>query len=57
MRPHVLRAVAFGSAAASRDARRDRDMETVWCGEFERLQALIGKDGGRACDEPSSWET
>jgi hypothetical protein len=25
---------------------RDRDMEAIWCGEFERLQALIAKDGG-----------
>ena len=21
-------------------------METIWCGEFERLQSLIAKDGG-----------
>lgn len=41
-----VRAVAFGGAGAARDGRRDRDMETIWCGEFERLQALIGKDGG-----------
>jgi len=41
-----VRAVAFGSVGAARDTRRDRDMETIWCSEFERLRALIGKDGG-----------
>jgi hypothetical protein len=23
-----------------------RDIETIWCREFERLQSLIAKDGG-----------
>jgi hypothetical protein len=41
-----VRAVAFGGAGAARDARRDRDMETIWCSEFERLQAFVGKHGG-----------
>jgi hypothetical protein len=26
---------------------RDRDIETIWCGEFERLQSLVAKDGGQ----------
>ena len=30
----------------TRDPGRDRDMETLWCGEFERLQSLVAKSGG-----------
>ena len=41
-----VRAVAFGNSTETRDASRDRDIETIWCGEFERLQSLIAKDGG-----------
>lgn len=41
-----VRAVAFGTTGALRDARRDRDMEAIWCSEFERLQTLVGNDGG-----------
>ncbi len=41
-----VRAVAFGSAQSPRDATRDRDMEVVWCSEFERLQALVSASGG-----------
>jgi hypothetical protein len=42
-----VRAVGFGSAGASRDASRDRDMETIWCDEFARLQALLAGQGGK----------
>jgi hypothetical protein len=41
-----VRAVAFGNSTDTRDTSRDRDIETIWCGEFERLQTLIAKDGG-----------
>jgi hypothetical protein len=41
-----VRAVAFGNSTDTRDASRDRDIETIWCGEFERLQSLVAKDGG-----------
>ena len=41
-----VRAVAFGNSIEPRDASRDRDIETIWCGEFERLQSLVAKDGG-----------
>jgi hypothetical protein len=41
-----VRAVAFGNSTETRDTNRDRDIETIWCGEFERLQSLIAKDGG-----------
>ncbi|MFC6296568.1 hypothetical protein GNF76_08390 [Pseudomonas sp. CCM 7893] len=37
-----VRAVALG---ADHDARRDRDIETIWCGEFQRLQALLASRG------------
>jgi len=37
-----VRAVAL---AADRDRSRDRDIETLWCGEFGRLQALLHGQG------------
>lgn len=37
-----VRAVALSS---DRDKARDRDIETIWCGDFQRLQALL-KDKG-----------
>lgn len=41
-----VRAIGIGDPAEARDPLRDRDMETIWCGEFERLQALVAKRGG-----------
>lgn len=41
-----VRAVAFGNAQSPRDASRDRDMETIWCSEFERLRTLVSASGG-----------
>ena len=41
-----VRAVSIGDPADARDASRDRDMETIWCGEFQRLQSLVAKSGG-----------
>ena len=41
-----VRAVGIGNPTEARDTGRDRDMETIWCGEFERLQSLVAKDGG-----------
>jgi hypothetical protein len=46
-----VRAVGIGSSAESRDANRDRDMETIWCGEFDRLKALVAKSGGNVAIE------
>jgi hypothetical protein len=46
-----VRAVAFGNSTDTRDMSRDRDIETIWCGEFERLQSLIAKDGGHLAIE------
>lgn len=41
-----VRAIGIGDPAEGRDPLRDRDMETIWCSEFERLQALVAKRGG-----------
>ncbi|MBH9400805.1 hypothetical protein I5K83_02795 [Pseudomonas aeruginosa] len=38
-----LRAVALN---ANRDSQRDRDIEPLWCGELQRLQALLAAQGG-----------
>lgn len=46
-----VRAVGIGSSAEARDANRDRDMETIWCGEFDRLKALVAKAGGNLAME------
>lgn len=37
-----VRAIALSS---DRDKARDRDIETIWCGEFQRLQALLKGKG------------
>ncbi|QXI31270.1 hypothetical protein [Pseudomonas vanderleydeniana] len=37
-----VRAVAMSH---DRDKTRDRDIETIWCGEFQRLQALLKSQG------------
>ena len=41
-----VRAVAFGDAQSPRNASRDRDMEGVWCSEFQRLRTLVSGSGG-----------
>lgn len=41
-----VRAVGIRGAAETPDASRDRDMEEIWCGEFDRLKALVAKAGG-----------
>ncbi|WP_018319338.1 hypothetical protein [Bradyrhizobium sp. WSM2793] len=46
-----VRAVGIGSSAEARDANRDQDMETIWCGEFDRLKALVAKAGGNVTTE------
>ncbi|WP_322048087.1 hypothetical protein [Paraburkholderia sp. J67] len=37
-----VRAVAL---SANRDATRDKDVETIWCGDFGKLQALLAEHG------------
>lgn len=41
-----VRAVGIGGSAEARDTSRDRDMEEIWCGEFDRLKTLVAKAGG-----------
>jgi hypothetical protein len=41
-----VRAVAFGSAQTPRNTLRDRDVEAIWCSEFEQLRTLLSKTGG-----------
>lgn len=42
-----MRAVAFEGTAAGNDTGRDRDAETLWCGDIMRLRAELGETGGR----------
>ncbi|MCC6776084.1 MAG: hypothetical protein IT537_05505 [Hyphomicrobiales bacterium] len=42
-----VRAVGFGNPGGARDPSRDRDMETIWCDEFTRLQVLVSAKGGK----------
>ena len=42
-----MRAVAFEGNAASTDLGRDRDAETLWCGDVMRLRAQLAEEGGR----------
>ncbi|MCS3695031.1 hypothetical protein ABIF07_000229 [Bradyrhizobium elkanii] len=46
-----VRAVGIGGLTEVRDTSRDRDMETIWCGEFDRLKALVAKAGGNVAIE------
>jgi hypothetical protein len=41
-----VRTVGIGGSAESWDLNRDRDMETIWCSEFERLKTLVAQAGG-----------
>ncbi len=43
-RLHV-RVVGSERPSATRNSRRDRDMETIWCSEFSRLQELLAASG------------
>jgi len=45
-----VRAVNFGGS----DDARDRDMETIWCGEFERLRQIVAKSGGEVYIEKAT---
>jgi hypothetical protein len=40
-----VRLVGSERPSAMRDARRDRDMETIWCSEFARLQDVLAASG------------
>src|SRR5262249_8978630 len=49
-----VRAVGFGTPQMVRNAARDRDIETAWCGDFGKLQALLAGGGGRLEIETAS---
>jgi hypothetical protein len=38
-----VRTIAFGIPGSPRDAVRDRDMETIWCDELDRLKTLLAR--------------
>ena len=41
------RLVGSDRPQAPRDAARDRDQETIWCGQFDQLRAIVAGEGGR----------
>ncbi len=42
-----VRAVGLGA----HDGNHDRDAETIWCSEFERLRQIVAKSGGEVAVE------
>jgi hypothetical protein len=48
-----MRVVAFGSPGSPRDSSRDRDIELQWCGDFDKLQDMVGRVGGEIAIERS----
>lgn len=48
-----MRVVAFGSSGVPRDSSRDRDIELQWCGDFDKLQDMLGRVGGEISIERS----
>jgi hypothetical protein len=41
-----IRLVGSDQPSATRNFERDRDMETIWCSDFDRLRDLLGRHGG-----------
>jgi hypothetical protein len=41
-----VRLVGSDRPSVPRSAERDRDMETIWCSDFDRLHDLLGGQGG-----------
>lgn len=48
-----VRVVAFGSPGSPRDSSRDRDVELQWCGDFDKLQDMLGRVGTEIAIERS----
>jgi hypothetical protein len=44
--PLQLRAICFGQRGAERDVARDRDVETLWCSDFDALKSELANAGG-----------
>jgi hypothetical protein len=41
-----VRLVGSDRPSMLRNAQRDREMETIWCSEFGRLQQMLANSGG-----------
>ena len=41
-----FRPVRFGPSSSARDTRKDRDIETIWCSDFDRLKERFGGEHG-----------
>ena len=41
-----FRPVRFGPSSSARDTRKDRDIETIWCSDFNRLKERFGGEHG-----------
>jgi hypothetical protein len=48
-----VRVVGAERPSAPRDSSRDRDMETIWCSEFNQLQQMLAESGGEVLIERS----
>ena len=46
-----VRVVAFGQPGNPRDKSRDRDIETQWCGDLDRLKKTLADAGGEIAVE------
>ncbi|MGE4060386.1 MAG: hypothetical protein AB7E69_16105 [Sphingomonadales bacterium] len=46
-----MRAVAFGTGGLGPDPGRDRDAETIWCGDVTRLRERLAETGGEIAIE------
>ena len=41
-----FRPVRFGPSSSARDMHKDRDIETIWCSDFDRLKERFGGEHG-----------
>lgn len=41
-----VRVVTFGDGASPRNTSRDRDIETTWCSDFDKLRDMVSEAGG-----------
>jgi hypothetical protein len=46
-----VRAVAVGNPSLARAPADDREVETIWCDDFDRLKAFVTKSGGNLAIE------
>jgi hypothetical protein len=48
-----MKPVAFDAGGVGPDPSRDRDAETLWCGDVAAIQARLARDGGELAIERS----